>query len=227
MQKIKISTMRNKKITAEKFRGLLHDGMCIMFGGFMGVGTPEYLVAEIIRSGVKELTLIGNDTAFVDKGIGPLISSGQVKRVVASHIGTNPETGKKMISNELDVQLVPQGTLAEQIRAGGAGLGGFLTQTGLGTVVEENKQTVLVEGEKWLLERPLRADLAILLAKTADEAGNLTYDLTARNFNPVMALAADIVVAEVSSIEPLGSVFPEQVVTPGALVDYLVMEEAQ
>ncbi|EPJ9673482.1 TPA: acetate CoA-transferase subunit alpha [Citrobacter freundii] len=216
--------MQNKRITADKFRELLHDGMSIMFGGFMGVGTPEYLVAEIMRSGVKALTLIGNDTAFVDKGIGPLISNGQVKKVIASHIGTNPETGKKMISGELDVQLVPQGTLAEQIRAGGAGLGGFLTQTGLGTVVEKNKQTLLVNGEKWLLEQPLRADLAILLASDADEAGNLTYDLTARNFNPVMALAADVVVAETRNIGVLGSIPPVHVITPGALVDHLFME---
>lgn len=216
--------MQNKRITAEEFRELLHDGMSIMFGGFMGVGTPECLVAEIMRSGVKELTLIGNDTAFGDKGIGPLISNGQVTKVIASHIGTNPETGQKMISGELDVQLVPQGTLAEQIRAGGAGLGGILTQTGLGTVVEENKQTLLVDGEKWLLERPLRADLAILLADSADEAGNLTYDLTARNFNPVMALAAKVVVAETRSIDALGSIPPVQVVTPGALVNYLFME---
>lgn len=217
--------MRNKRITAEGFRELLHDGMSIMFGGFMGVGTPERLVAEIIHSGVKDLTLIGNDTAFVDKGIGPLISNGQVKKVIVSHIGTNPETGKKMISGELDVQLVPQGTLAEQIRAGGAGLGGFLTQTGLGTVVEENKQTLLIDGEKWLLERPLRADLAILLADKADEAGNLTYDLTARNFNPVMALAAGVVVAETRSIDALGSIPPGHVITPGTLVDYLLMED--
>lgn len=219
--------MKNKRITAEKFRELLHDGMSIMFGGFMGVGTPEFLVAEIMRSGVKDLTLIGNDTAFVDKGIGPLISNGQVKKVIASHIGTNPETGKKMISGELDVQLVPQGTLAEQIRAGGAGLGGVLTQTGLGTVVEENKQTLLIDGEKWLLEPPLRADLAILLASAADEAGNLTYDLTARNFNPVMALAADVVVAETRRIDTLGSIPPVHVVTPGALVDHLFTEAQQ
>lgn len=216
--------MKNKRITAKNFRELLHDGMSIMFGGFMGVGTPECLVAEIMRSGVKELTLIGNDTAFVDKGIGPLISNGQVKKVIASHIGTNPETGKKMLSGELDVQLVPQGTLAEQIRAGGAGLGGFLTQTGIGTVVEENKQTLLIEGEKWLLERPLRADLAILLASAADEMGNLTYNLTARNFNPVMALAADVVVAETRRIDMPGRIPPEHVITPGALVDHLYME---
>lgn len=217
--------MQDKKVTAAQFRELLRDGMTIMFGGFMGVGTPEHLVAEIIRSGVKELTLIGNDTAFVESGVGPLISGGQVKKVIASHIGTNPETGKKMIAGELEVQLVPQGTLAEQIRAGGAGLGGVLTQTGVGTIVEEQKQTLMVEGEKWLLERPLRADLAILLASRADTAGNLTYNLTARNFNPLMALAADIVVAETPHIEMPGGIAPEHVVTPGALVDYLL--EAQ
>ncbi|TKI07878.1 acetate CoA-transferase subunit alpha [Martelella alba] len=216
--------MKNKRITTAQFHELLHDGMTIMFGGFMGVGTPEHLVAEIIRSGVGELTLIGNDTAFSDKGVGPLIANGQVKKVIASHIGTNPETGKKMMAGELEVQLVPQGTLAEQIRAGGAGLGGFLTQTGVGTIVAEHKHTLVIEGETWLVERPLRADLAILLASGADVIGNLVYDLTARNFNPIMALAADVVVAETASVESAGHIAPEHVVTPGALVDYLFME---
>ena len=219
----KYTPMKDKRITAREFRQLLHDGMSIMFGGFMGVGTPECLVAEIIRAGVRDLTIIGNDTAFVDKGIGPLITTGQVKKAIVSHIGTNPEAGKKMISGELDVQLVPQGTLVEQIRAGGAGLGGILTQTGLGTVVEENKQTMIINGEKWLLEQPLRADLAILMASNADEAGNLTYDLTTRNFNPVMAMAADVVIAETRRIDALGSIPPEHVVTPGVLVDHLFM----
>lgn len=213
--------MKNKELDSTQFRALLHDGMSIMFGGFMGIGTPEYLVTEIINSGVKNLTLIGNDTGFVDTGIGPLIANGQVKKVIASHIGTNPETGKKVISGELEVTLVPQGTLVEQIRSGGAGLGGFLTPTGVGTVVEEGKQVMTLDGITYLLERPLRADLAILEAGFADQQGNLTYRLTARNFNPLMALAADTVVAQVGTIVAVGELSPENIVTPGTLVDHL------
>ncbi|NDL62087.1 acetate CoA-transferase subunit alpha [Acerihabitans arboris] len=213
--------MKNKTIDELQFRALLRDGMSIMFGGFMGIGTPHYLVDEIIKSGVKDLTLIGNDTGFVDTGVGPLIASGQVKKVIASHIGTNPETGRKMIAGELEVALVPQGTLAEQIRAGGAGLGGFLTLTGVGTVVAENKQTITLDGITYLLERPLRADLAILESHHADRLGNLVYRLTARNFNPLMALAADLVVAQYDGIRETGELDPERIVTPGALVDYL------
>ncbi|CNF04786.1 Acetate CoA-transferase subunit alpha [Yersinia frederiksenii] len=213
--------MKNKNLDAVQFRALLHDGMSIMFGGFMGIGTPEHLVAEIIKSGVKDLVLIGNDTGFIDTGVGPLIANGQVKKVIASHIGTNPETGKKMISGELEVVLVPQGTLVEQIRAGGAGLGGFLTPTGVGTVVEEGKQVLTLDGIVYLLERPLRADLAILEAGLADQQGNLIYHLTARNFNPLMALAADTVVAQIDTIVSVGELNPENIVTPGALVDHL------
>ncbi|HEY0210205.1 acetate CoA-transferase subunit alpha [Acerihabitans sp.] len=213
--------MKNKTIDALQFRALLRDDMSIMFGGFMGIGTPRYLIDEIIKSGVKGLTLIGNDTGFVDTGVGPLVANGQVKKVIASHIGTNPETGRRMIAGELDVALVPQGTLAEQIRAGGAGLGGFLTPTGVGTVVAENKQAISLDGIDYLLERPLRADLAILEAHHADRLGNLVYRLTARNFNPLMALAADLVVAQYDHIREPGELDPEHIVTPGALVDYL------
>ncbi len=213
--------MKNKTIDDMQFRGLLRDGMSIMFGGFMGIGTPQYLVNEIIKSGVRDLTLIGNDTGFVDTGVGPLIATGQVKKVIASHIGTNPETGRKMIAGYVEVVLVPQGTLAEQIRAGGAGLGGFLTPTGVGTVVAEHKQTLTLDGNAYLLERALRADLAILESRCADRLGNLVYRLTARNFNPLMALAADIVVAQYDSIVEVGQLDPECIVTPGAVVNYL------
>jgi acetate CoA/acetoacetate CoA-transferase alpha subunit len=219
--------MKSKLIEAARFRTLLRDNMTIMFGGFMGVGTPEALVAEIIASGVTGLTIIGNDTAFVDSGVGPLVASGHVKKVIASHIGTNPETGRRMIAGELDVELVPQGTLAERIRCGGAGLGGILTATGLGTVVEQDKRKIDVEGQTFLLELPLRADLAIIHASEGDRAGNLTYELTARNFNPIIALAADIVVAQCDSIVEVGEIMPERVVTPAALVDYLFVGEAQ
>ncbi|AOR64512.1 acetate CoA-transferase subunit alpha [Pectobacterium wasabiae] len=217
--------MNNKVIDASHFRSYLFDGMAIMFGGFMGVGTPKLLVDEIIKSGVSDLTLIGNDTGFVDTGVGPLIVSGQVKKLITSHIGTNPETGRRMLSGELDVELVPQGTLAERIRSGGAGLGGFLTPTGVGTIVEENKQKITINDITYLLELPIKADLAILQASIADTSGNLIYHLTARNFNPLIALAAKKVVAQCEQVIPVGQLAPECIVTPAALVDHLYLGE--
>ena len=190
----------------------------------MGVGTPPRLMTELLESGVKELTIIANDTAFVDTGLGPLIVNGRVKKVIASHIGTNPETGRRMIAGEMEVQLIPQGTLAEQIRCGGAGLGGFLTPTGVGTVVEEGKQKITLDGRDYLLELPLRADLALIQAQKADPLGNLTYDLSARNFNPLMALAADITIAEPDEIVAVGDIDPDCVATPGAIIDWLIAE---
>lgn len=176
--------MKTKLMTLQDATGFFRDGMTIMVGGFMGIGTPSRTVEALLESGVRDLTLIANDTAFVDTGIGPLIVNGRVRKVIASHIGTNPETGRRMISGEMDVVLVPQGTLIEQIRCGGAGLGGFLTPTGVGTVVEEGKQTLTLDGKPRLLERPLRADLALIRAHRCDTLGNLTYQLSARNFNP-------------------------------------------
>ena len=198
--------MKNKQITVKKAGEFFRDGMTIMVGGFMGVGTPPRLMTELLESGVKELTIIANDTAFVDTGLGPLIVNGRVKKVIASHIGTNPETGRRMIAGEMEVQLIPQGTLAEQIRCGGAGLGGFLTPTGVGTVVEEGKQKITLDGRDYLLELPLRADLALIQAQKADPLGNLTYDLSARNFNPLMALAADITIAEPDEMVAVGDI---------------------
>ncbi|AJR00861.1 MULTISPECIES: acetate CoA-transferase subunit alpha [Hafnia] len=215
--------MKNKKISLADVIPYFHDGMTIMFGGFMGVGTPPLLIEALLESGVKDLTIIGNDTAFVDTGVGPLISSGRVKKVIASHIGTNPETGRRMIAGEMLVELVPQGTLIERIRCGGAGLGGFLTPTGVGTVVEEGKQKIVQNGVEYLLELPLRADLALVHAHTADCSGNLTYQLTARNFNPIIALAADLVIAQADQMVDVGSIPPDQVITPGALIDYVVV----
>lgn len=216
--------MKNKQITVKKSGEFFRDGMTIMVGGFMGVGTPPRLMTELLESGVKELTIIANDTAFVDTGLGPLIVNGRVKKVIASHIGTNPETGRRMIAGEMEVQLIPQGTLAEQIRCGGAGLGGFLTPTGVGTVVEEGKQKITLDGRDYLLELPLRADLALIQAQKADPLGNLTYDLSARNFNPLMALAADITIAEPDEIVAVGDIDPDCVATPGAIIDWLIAE---
>ncbi|HHN8378546.1 TPA: acetate CoA-transferase subunit alpha [Morganella morganii] len=216
--------MKNKQITVKKAGEFFRDGMTIMVGGFMGVGTPPRLMTELLESGVKELTIIANDTAFVDTGLGPLIVNGRVKKVIASHIGTNPETGRRMIAGEMEVQLIPQGTLAEQIRCGGAGLGGFFTPTGVGTVVEEGKQKITLDGRDYLLELPLRADLALIQAQKADPLGNLTYDLSARNFNPLMALAADITIAEPDEMVAVGDIDPDCVATPGAIIDWLIAE---
>ncbi|MBJ8400935.1 MULTISPECIES: acetate CoA-transferase subunit alpha [Citrobacter] len=217
--------MKTKLITLQDAASLFRDGMTIMVGGFMGVGTPPRLVEALLESGVRDLTLIANDTAFVDTGIGPLIVNGRVSKVIASHIGTNPETGRRMIAGEMDVQLVPQGTLIEQIRCCGAGLGGFLTPTGVGTVVEDGKQTMTLDGRVWLLERPLRADLALIRAHRADTLGNLTYQLSARNFNPLIALAADITLVEPDEMVEIGELQPDQIVTPGAVIDHIVIPQ--
>ncbi|SUX72655.1 acetyl-CoA:acetoacetyl-CoA transferase subunit alpha [Citrobacter freundii] len=217
--------MKTKLITLQDAAGFFRDGMTIMVGGFMGVGTPPRLIEALLESGVRDLTLIANDTAFVDTGIGPLIVNGRVSKVIASHIGTNPETGRRMIAGEMDVQLVPQGTLIEQIRCGGAGLGGFLTPTGVGTIVEEGKQTMTLEGKTWLLERPLRADLALIRAYRSDRLGNLTYQLSARNFNPLIALAADITLVEPDEMVETGELQPDQIVTPGAVIDHIVIPQ--
>ena len=213
----------NKRISHADLRPHFHDGMSIMFGGFMGVGTPDGIVREILDSGIKELTIIGNDTAFVDTGIGVLVANRRVKKIIASHIGTNAETGRQMIAGEIEVELVPQGTLAERIRCGGSGLGGVLTPTGVGTIVEDGKTKLTFDGVEYLVERALRADLAIVKAHRADDKGNLTYQRAARNFNPLVAMAADYVVAETDEIVAAGQIDPELVMTPGILVDALIL----
>ena len=211
-----------KTVSLERAVELIPDGASVMVGGFMGVGTPERVMDELVRQGRHDLTVIGNDTARPGRGIGKLVSSGVAGKAIVSHIGLNPETQKKMIAGEMDVELVPQGTLIERIRAGGYGLGGVLTQTGLGTSVEAGKQVVSVNGKKYLLEIPLRADFALVQAFLADYLGNLSYALTARNFNPIIAMAADTVVAGADNIVPVGLIAPDHVVTPAPLVDYLV-----
>jgi acetate CoA/acetoacetate CoA-transferase alpha subunit len=193
-----------------------------MIGGFMAVGTPERIIDEIVRQKKRDLTVIANDTAMPGRGIGKLISARLLRKVIASHIGLNPETQKQMMAGELEVELVPQGTLIERIRAGGHGLGGVLTQTGIGTPVEEGKQRIDVGGKTYLLEVALRADFALVQAFIADYLGNLGYALTARNFNPVIAMAADKVIACADNIVPIGVLSPDHVVTPAPVVDYLV-----
>ncbi len=201
------------------------DGASLMIGGFMGVGTPPRLIDELVRQGKKDLTIIANDTARPGVGIGKLIDAGLVRKLIVSHIGTNPVTQRATLAGAIELELVPQGSLIERIRAGGFGLGGVLTPTGLGTVVEGGKQTFEVDGRLFLLEKPLKADFAFVYAKQADYFGNLTYALTARNFNPVVAMAAKVVVAEAQSIVPVGVIPPDAVMTPAVLVDCLVAKE--
>jgi acetate CoA/acetoacetate CoA-transferase alpha subunit len=205
---------------------MIPDGASLMIGGFMAVGTPERMIDAIVARGIRDLTVIANDTAMPGKGIGKLISAGLVSRVIASHIGLNPETQAKMISGEITCELVPQGTLIERIRAGGMGLGGVLTPTGLATEVEEGKQIVTVEGNHYLVEVPLKADFALIGAWQADYVGNLSYLLTAHNFNPIIALAGRTVIAEAESIVPVGVIPPDAVKTPGVLVDHLLIRAA-
>ena len=200
-------------------------GSTLMIGGFMGVGSPIRLIDELVRQGKTDLTIIANDTARPGVAIGKLIVARLVRRVITSHIGTNPETQRQMLANELEVELVPQGTLAERIRAGGHGLGGVLTPTGVGTTVEEGKRTIEIDGRTFLLEMPLRAQFALVNARRADHIGNLAYSMTARNFNPLMAMAADVVIAEPQEIVPVGVLPPDDVMTPAVLVDLLIARE--
>jgi len=200
---------------------MIPDGASIMVGGFMGNGNPHRLLDELVRQGKKDLTLICNDTARPGFGVGKLISADAVRILIATHIGTNPETQKKMISGEITVELSPQGTFAERIRAGGFGLGGVITATGLNTVVAKNKQTIQIGENTYLVELPLRAEFALISAYRSDYLGNLEYELTSRNFNPVMAMAAQMVIVEARDIVPVGVIPPDHVVTPHVLVDII------
>lgn len=209
-------------IKAAEAAELIPDGSTLLIGGFMGVGSPHRLIDAIVERKFRDLTVVANDTAMPGRGIGKLVSAGCLTKVVASHIGLNPETQQKMISGEIEVDLVPQGTLVERIRAAGVGLGGILTPTGLGTMVEEGKQIVTVNGRDFLLEEPIHGDFALIAAHQADYVGNLEYSLTAHNFNPIMALAGETVIAEPQTIAPVGVISPDSVKTPGILVDHLL-----
>jgi acetate CoA/acetoacetate CoA-transferase alpha subunit len=209
-------------ISPEAAVSMIPNGATLMIGGFMGVGTPERLVEELVRQNKHDLTVIANDTAVPGKGIGKLVSAKLLRKAVVSHIGLNPETQQQMMAGKIEVELVPQGTLIERIRAKGFGLGGVLTPTGVGTIVEEGKRTVAVDGKDYLLEPPLRADFALVQAFLSDYYGNLTYALTARNFNPVIAMAADTTIVEAEHVVPVGLIPPDHVVTPAPLVDFVV-----
>jgi acetate CoA/acetoacetate CoA-transferase alpha subunit len=211
-----------RTVSTEEAVAMIPNGARLMVGGFMGVGTPERLVDELVRQHKSELSIVCNDTAVPGRGIGKLIDAGLVSTLIASHIGLNPMTQQQMIAKKISVDLVPQGTLVERIRAGGCGLGGVLTPTGAGTIVEEGKQRVQFDGKTFLIESALRSDFALIHAFLADYLGNLAYALTARNFNPVMAMAADTVIVTAEHIVPVGVIAPDHVVTPAPLVDYLV-----
>jgi len=212
----------HKATSCTKAVEMIPDGATLMIGGFLGVGTPSRTIDELVRQGKKNLTVIANDTGRPALGIGKLIVAKLVKKVIVSHIGTNPETQRQIIAGELEAVLTPQGTLAEQIRAGGYGLGGVLTATGIGTIVADGKRVIEIDGKSFLLELPLHADFALIAAQRSDYQGNLEYSLTARNFNSVMAMSADVVIAEPDHIVPVGVISPDVVVTPFCCVNYII-----
>lgn len=212
----------NKIKSIDEALEYIKDGMTIAVGGFLGVGTPEKLIDAVVAKGVKNITLICNDTAFPDKGIGKWVINKNVSKAIVSHIGTNPETGRLMNTGELDVELVPQGTLAERVRAAGAGLGGVLTPTGIGTVIEQGKQKLSIEGKDYLLELPLKADIALIKGSIVDKKGNAYYNKSTRNFNTLMATAADIVIIEAEKLVEVGEIDPSNVMTPSVFIDVIV-----
>ena len=211
-----------KTISVHDAVALIPEGATLMVGGFLGVGSPGRLIDEVVRQGKRNLTVIANDTAMPGVGIGKLVTAGLLRKVIVSHIGLNPETQQQMLAGKLEVELVPQGTLIERIRSGGYGLGGVLTPTGLGTVVEKDKRKLEVNGKQYLVETALCADFALVHAFVADYTGNLTYALTARNFNPVVAMAADNVIVTADHIVPVGVIAPDDIATPAPVVDYVV-----
>jgi acetate CoA/acetoacetate CoA-transferase alpha subunit len=214
-----------QSIPVEDAVAQIEPGASLLIGGFMAVGTPERVIDEIVRQGKRDLTVIANNTAMPGVGIGKLIGAKLVRKVIASHIGLNPETQQQMMGGELVVDLVPQGTLIEQIRAGGYELGGVLTLTGVGTGVEKGKQTVEIDGRRYLIEVAIRADFALAHAFPADYLGNLSYALIARNFNPIVAMAGATVIASAEHIVPVGVIGPKHVITPAPLVDYLIANQ--
>ena len=223
--------MIDKIKTADEAVAVIQDGASIMVGGFMACGTPEILIDALVRRNVKNLTIICNDAGVPGRGVGKLLTNGQIKTLIASHVGLNPEVAQRMNTDveedKLECILVPQGTLAERIRAGGTGLGGFLTPTGVGTIVAEGKQVLNVGGRDYLLELPLRADFAFIRGSVTDKFGNTTYNGTTRTINPMMAAAADHVIVGACKIVEIGDIDPNNVVTSGIYVDSIVGGEKQ
>lgn len=209
-------------ITALEAAEKVKSGDVVLIGGFLDTGTPNRIVDALVDLGTSELTLVNNDTAFPDRGVGKLVVNKQFSKIITSHIGTNKETGRQMISGETEVLLTPQGTLAEQVRAGGTGLGGVLTKTGLGTAVENGKQKIVVQGEEYLVEAPIRGNIALIYANKADKFGNMQFHGATRNFNTLMAMAADLVILEVDELVEIGEIDQDSVHLPGIFVDYIV-----
>ena len=214
--------MINKIISIDEAADMVKEGMTIMVGGFLANGSPERIIDALVEKNVKNLTLICNDTGFPDKGVGKMVVNKQFKKIIASHVGTNPETANQMNSGETEVVLTPQGTLAEKVRCGGNGLGGFYTPTGIGTEAAEGKEIREINGKEYVFETPLRADVALLKASVADKKGNLIFNKTMKNFNPIMATAADLVIVEADKIVEIGEIDPEHVMCSGIFVDYIV-----
>ena len=214
-----------KPISLQEAAALVKDGMSVMVGGFLGVGSPCQILDALVEKGVKDLTLIANDTAYDEVAHGKLVANHQVKKAIVSHTGTNKETAAQKNAGTLEVEYVPQGTLAERIRAAGAGLGGVLTPTGLGTIIADGKPVISVDGKDYLLEKPLKADIALLRANIVDEEGNMVFLGTTNNFNPLMAMAADIVVVEAEKVVKAGEIKPECVHASGIFVDYIYVEK--
>ena len=214
-----------KTISVTEAVAMIPDGATLMIGGFITCGTPEPLIDELVRQGKRDLTVIANDTGIPGGGIGKLVRAKLLRKVLVSHIGLNKETQQQMMDGDLEVDLVPQGTLIERIRAGGAGLGGILTPTGVGTVIEQGKQKICVEGREYLLESRSAQDFALVHAVMSDYLGNLAYALTARNFNPIIATAATTVIVDAEHVVPTGVIAPDHVMTPAPLVDYVIVEE--
>lgn len=212
----------DKLISVQQAVDKIQDGMTVMVGGFLGAGAPDKILDALVEKGVKNLTLICNDTSFPDKGVGKMVVNKQFKKMIVSHVGTNPETGRQMNEGEAEVDLVPQGTLAERVRCGGCGLGGFLTPTGIGTEVEEGKRKITIDGKEYLLELPLRADVALIKGNKVDKKGNVFYNKSSRNFNPMMAMAADAVIVEADEVVEIGEIDPNNVMSSAIFVDYIV-----
>lgn len=221
MEKSELSKVKS----LEEALHAINDGCTLMYGGFGGIGTPPTLIDGLLNKGVKDLTIIGNDTGFPHIGIGRLVTAGRVKKVIASHIGSNPNAGQMMEEGSMEVVFYPQGTLAEKIRAGGVGLGGILVDVGVGTMMGEGRETVLIDERTYLVEPALTADVAIVHALKADPYGNLVYDKSGRNYNPLVAMAGTLTIAEVDEIVPLGALDPESIVTPGIFVDMVILSK--
>lgn len=214
--------MINKIITVKQAAEKVQDGMTVMVGGFLANGTPDRIIDALVEKNVKNLTLICNDTGFPDRGVGKMVVNKQFTKMIASHVGTNPETANQMNSGETEVVLTPQGTLAEKVRCGGNGLGGFYTPTGVGTEAEIGKEKKTINGQEYILELPLRANVALLKASIVDKKGNMVFAKTTKNFNPLMATAADMVIVEADKIVEVGEIDPEHVMCSGIFVDYIV-----